>query len=154
MKQLLTCLLALTMVLTLTFALAACGEEPDPTPTPDDGGTVTPPDDGGDQPEQPTRANYVITVVDQNGDAVVGAAVSICTVPTDGGEGTCSLPVATDANGVSTHANKKIDSYAAQVVIPDGYSHADQYEDASGSIIIKVPFAEGATTITIELTKN
>ena len=149
MKQLLTCLLALTMVLTLTFALAACGEEPDPTPTPDDGGTVTPPDDGGDQPEQPTRADYVITVVDQNGDAVVGAEVSICTVST----GVCQMPVPTDANGVSTHANKKIDSYAAQVVIPDGYSHADQYEDASGSIIIKVPFAEGATTITITLQK-
>jgi hypothetical protein len=156
MKKLLTLLLALTMVLSLAVALTSCGEEPTPTPTPtptpDDGGTVTPPV-GGDE-EKPTRATYVITVLDQNGDAVVGAEVSICTVPTDGGEGTCSMPVATDAEGVSTHKNKKIDAYAAQVVIPEGYSHTEQTVDATKRPIVKIAFEGDATTLTIVLTKN
>ena len=152
MKKLLTLLLAFTMVLSLAVALTSCGEEPTPTPTPtptpDDGGTVTPPV-GGDE-EKPTRATYVITVLDQNGDAVVGAEVSICTVST----GVCQMPVSTNAEGVSTHQNKKIDTYAAQVVIPEGYSHAEQTVDATDRPIVKIAFEGDATTLTIVLTKN
>lgn len=143
----------LCFVLIFSLLLTACGEDIPPVVDPDDGteqtpGGTTPPEDGGD--ETPTRATYVITVTDQNGDAVVGAEVSICTVST----GVCQMPVPTDANGVSTHTNKKIDTYAAQVVIPEGYSHANQYEDASGSIIIKVPFADGQTALAIVLVKG
>ena len=154
MKKVLVLMLALVLTLSMALTLASCGETPDPTPAPDDGETENGGNEGGNNDggttETPTKANYVITVVDQNGDAVVGAAVSICTTDT----GTCSMPVNTDANGVATHKNKKIQSYAAQVVIPEGYSHADQHEDASGSTIVKINFAEGATTLTIVLTKN
>ena len=104
----------------------------------------------GSNTQASTRANYVITVVDQNGDAVVGAEVSICAVST----GVCHMPVPTDAEGVSTHKNKKIDAYAAQVVIPDGYSHAEQTADATDRPIVKIAFEGDATTLTIVLTKN
>lgn len=157
MKKLFVMMLAMVLTLTMVFTLASCGNTSDPTPTPDngdsEGGTIDDTPAGGDEggnTEAPTKADYVITVVDQNGDAVVGAAVSICTTDT----GTCSMPINTNDNGVATHKNKKIQSYAAQVVIPDGYSHAEQTQDASGSTIVKINFAEGATTITIVLTRN
>ena len=157
MKKVLVLMLALVLTLSVALTLASCGETPDPTPTPDNGESGNNGNEGGTEggndggtTETPTKANYVITVVDQDGNAVVGAAVSICTTDT----GTCSMPVATDADGVATHKNKKIQSYAAQVVIPEGYSHLEQKQDASGSTIVKINFAEGATTLTIVLTKN
>lgn len=170
MKRILTLLLALSML----FAFVACGEtnstdnddnntQGDTTPdqggtTPDQGGDTTPDQGTTTNPDQgttttPERANYVITVVDQNGDAVVDIQVAICTIAT----GVCQIPINTDANGVSTHKNKKIDSYAAQVQIPEGYTYegeAEAGEEVAGRPSIKIPFAEGETTLTVVLTKN
>ena len=160
----LVCLLLAIVLIFQLIPLRPSGkpQNPDDNITADTGknpGTTTPDndeenpsikDETPDGEETPTKADYTITVKDQDGNAISGIFVSICTTAT----GTCSMPVSTNMEGVATHKNKTIQGYAAQVVIPEGYSHADQTTDASGSTIVKIHFAEGATTLTVVLNKE
>ena len=131
--------------------------------TPDDGDDVPPEEDdnvvGGDDEvdddntediETPTHADYIITVVDQGGNPISGVSVFIC-IPTTG---LGYLPVDTDVDGVSAHENKLIDSYVAQVTIPEGYiyeGNAEAGTEVAGRPSIRIPFAEGKTTLTVVL---
>lgn len=93
--------------------------------------------------EENTGVSYTIRVVDQNGDAVVGATVQMCS---DSG---CFPFNPTDANGESVSI-KDADNFKAQIVsLPDGYTDITngEYQQFSGD-------AEGGFTVTIVVTKN
>ena len=87
--------------------------------------------------------SYTIRVVDQNGDAVVGARVQMC-IP----GGLCvSFGAPTDDNGESVK-NITENSYEAQITsLPDGYTDAGEYHAFSGN-------ASSGFTVTIVVTKN
>ena len=88
------------------------------------------------------RVTYTVTVVDQNGDAVVGAGVQLCY------NGICLPSVNTDDNGTMTNLIK--DGYEVSVLLtlPSGYSATP----VSGDYHAVIP--EGQTEITITVTKN
>ena len=88
---------------------------------------------------------YTIKVVDQNGDAVVGAGVQMCE---KGDSGRCvSYRNPTDENGESSMQIAD-GSYEAQVTrVPDDYTKPEGYFDFEGSAIT-------GYTVTITVTKN
>ena len=88
------------------------------------------------------RVTYTVTIVDQNGDAVVGAGVQLCY------NGLCLPSVNTDDNGVMTNLIK--DGYEVSVLLtlPEGYSATT----VSGNYHAIIP--EGQTEITVTVTKN
>ncbi len=89
---------------------------------------------------------YTIKVVDQNGDAVVGARVQMCI---NGGAGTCvSFKIPTDDNGESSMRIAE-DAFEATVTeLPEGYAEYDGgYTAFNGD-------SEGGFTITLTVTKN
>ncbi len=89
---------------------------------------------------------YTIKVVDQNGDAVVGAYVQMCI----GGEGGVCVAFRqpTDENGEAT-MRIKFDNYEANFTgdLPDGYTYDGGYVAFSGDEI-------GGFNVTLEVTKN
>ena len=116
--------LLLALTLALSCLLIAC----DQTPT-DNGTTASqttaadvPTDSGNEAPtEAPTQApsgkvTYTVTVKDQNGNPVEGAAVQMCD---DSG---CKMPAATDANGVVTFTYAPSNFHITVVECPDGYT--------------------------------
>ena len=88
------------------------------------------------------RVTYTVTVVDQNGDAVVGAGVQLCY------KGICLPSVNTNDYGTMTNLIK--DGYEVSVLLtlPSGYSATP----VSGDYHAVIP--EGQTEITITVTKN
>lgn len=131
--------LVLVLVCALTLAFAACNAAPAtggsstatttaPTPT---GTTVT-----TAAPSTPARTTYTITVVDENGNPIVGAEMKLC----DGDN--CLLPRSTDANGrVTFVTNLPLNWAAAFTERPEGYVCEAEYH-----------FASGETSLTITLT--
>ena len=108
--------------------------EPSDTTPPDADTSVTTPGNSGNETPTPTKVTYTVTVVDQANAPLAGATVQLCV-----GE-ICKLPVATDANGVATLELDEAD-YTVKVTL-EGYTGEASYS-----------FAEGATTITVQLTK-
>ena len=87
------------------------------------------------------KVTYTVTVVDQNGDAVVGALVQMCTILENGETGQCMLPMPTDANGVRTLSWEETDFYATITKVPDGYTTdttTKHYFDGEVSITVTV----------------
>ena len=88
------------------------------------------------------KVTYTVTVIDQNGDAVVGAGVQLCY------NGTCLLPVNTNDSGVMTNSLTGGYEVSVLLTLPDGYSK----EPVSGKYHAVIP--EGETEITVTVTKN
>ena len=104
-----------------------------PTETP----TETPTEAPTEAPS--TKVTYTVTVKDQNGDPVVGAAVQMCD---DKG---CKMPAATDANGVVTFTYDPSNYHITIVECPDGYT-----VDATQEFY----FEGDSTELVVEITKN
>ena len=87
--------------------------------------------------QAPQGTEYLIRVVDQNGNVVVGARVQICE---DSDEGSCLMPVTTDENGEAIYIVEE-KSYKATInSLPEGYEKISDgyvyFED--GVAVIKV----------------
>ncbi|MBQ4112782.1 MAG: hypothetical protein IJD38_08305, partial [Clostridia bacterium] len=63
-----------------------------------------------------TKVTYTVTVKDQNGDVVVGAAVQMCD---DKG---CKMPAPTNENGVVTFTYNPSNYHITIVEAPEGYT--------------------------------
>ena len=138
-------LIALFLVLAcvLTVALAACNGTGDPTAT--TGTTAT----TGGAPAQststtaqggsnaPTRITYTVTVVDSEGNPIVGVDVQLCDKET----GICRMPETTDENGQVSFRVVAANYEAAFPEAPAGYACEEKYA-----------FPEGETSLTITLT--
>lgn len=84
-----------------------------------------------------TGTDYVIRVVDQNGDAVVGAKVQMCEAAN---EGICLVPITTDDKGEAVYTVEEKAYKAAITSLPAGYELvSDDY----------VQFVDGVATITV-----
>ena len=86
-----------------------------------------------------TKVTYTVTVKDQNGNPVEGAAVQMCD---DKG---CKMPAATNAEGVVTFTYDPSNYHVTIVECPDGYTC-----DPEQSFY----FEGEATELTVEITKN
>ena len=140
----------LTLLLTLLMALSclfiACdsadgGQTTSPETTAADVTTEAPADAATEAPTQApsTKVTYTVTVKDQNGDPVEGAAVQMCD---DKG---CKMPAATNATGVVTFTYDPSNYHVTIVECPDGYTVDPE----------QVFYFEGdATELTVEISKN
>ena len=87
----------------------------------------------------PIGVTYTVTVKDQNGNPVEGAAVQMCD---DKG---CKMPAATNAEGVVTFTYDPSNYHVTIVECPEGYT-ADPEQ--------AFYFEGEATELTVEITKN
>ena len=80
---------------------------------------------------------YIIRVVDQNNDPVVGARVQMCE---SANEGVCLVPVTTDDNGEGIYTVAEKDYKAALTELPAGYEaiDSDYVYFENGVAVIKV----------------
>ena len=133
-------LFALILSVCLVLCLCACGSaEQNPTTK------ATEPTANATEPTteatEPTTAvaepSYVVTVVDQNNEPVVGAWVQLCLE-------SC-VPAMTDENGVANFFLEEADYKVGFTVTPAGYEFIDGVDAWY--------FAEGENTITITLNK-
>ena len=138
--------LLLALVLALSCLLIACDSADTTTDTTAPETTEAPTEAPTEEvtTEAPTEApstkvTYTVTVKDQNGDAVEGAAVQMCD---DKG---CKMPAATDANGVVTFTYDPSNYHVTIVECPEGYTCDPE----------QAFYFEGETTeLTVEITKN
>lgn len=86
-----------------------------------------------------TKVTYTVTVVDQNGDAVVGVEVQMCD---DKG---CKLPAPTDAQGVVTFNYDPSNYHITIVNAPAGYEF---------DVNTTYDFPEDSNELTVILNKN
>ncbi len=139
--------LLLALLLALSCLLIACDNTPETTETTvaDTAAAETPTEAPTDAAtEAPTEApstkvTYTVTVKDQNGDPVVGAAVQMCD---DKG---CKMPAPTNENGVVTFTYDPSNYHITIVECPAGYTVDTTQE---------FHFPEGSTELTVEITKN
>lgn len=80
---------------------------------------------------------YTIRVVDQNGDAVVGAKVQMCESEN---EGICLIPVTTDESGEAFYTAEEKGYKAALTSLPEGYEQISEgyvyFEDGVAVIVV------------------
>ena len=140
--------LMLAMLLALSCLLMAC-DTPAPdtdttaaeTEAPTEAPTETPTEAPTEAPPAApsTKVTYTVTVKDQNGNPVEGAAVQMCD---DKG---CKMPAATDANGVVTFTYDPSNYHITIVECPAGYTCDPE----------QAFYFEGeATELTVEITKD
>ena len=86
-----------------------------------------------------TKITYTVTVKDQNGDVVVGAAVQMCDADT------CKMPTATNEEGVATFNYDPSNYYVTVQEAPEGYTCDPEQ---------KFYFEGDATELTVVITKN
>ena len=140
--------LMLAMLLALSCLLMACdtpAPDTDTTAAETEAPTETPTEAPAEAPtEAPTEApstkvTYTVTVKDQNGNPVEGAAVQMCD---DKG---CKMPAATNAEGVVTFTYDPSNYHVTIVECPEGYTCDPE----------QAFYFEGeATELTVEITKN
>lgn len=138
----------LALMLALSCLFIAC-DTPDEEPDTSAGETVTDApvetglpteevtEDADDAPS--AKVTYTVTVKDQNGDPVVGAAVQMCD---DKG---CKLPVATNAEGVATFTYDPSHYHVTIQECPQGYTADPEQE---------YYFEGDSTELTVTITKN
>ena len=138
--------LMLAVLLALSCLLMACDTPAPDTDTTADTTVTEAPTDAPTEAstEAPTEApstkvTYTVTVKDQNGDPVEGAAVQMCD---DKG---CKMPAATNAEGVVTFTYDPSNYHITIVECPEGYT-ADPEQ--------AFYFEGEATELTVEITKN
>ena len=66
--------------------------------------------------EQDTNVTYTVTIVDQNGNPVVGATIQLCD------DENCKLPVVTDESGIAVCSYEQADYHVTITELPAGYS--------------------------------
>ena len=106
-----------------TKSTEAANKETDPTTEPT-----------SDSAEDPT---YVVTVVDENDEPVVGAWVQLCLE-------SC-VPAMTDENGVANFYLEENNYKVGFTVMPAGYEYVDEQQEWY--------FAEGENTMTVVIKK-
>ena len=135
--------LALSFVLVLVLGLCACTSKTpasnETDPTTESTTEATEPTTKATEPttEAATEPTYTVTVLDQNGDPVVGAFVQLCLE-------SC-FPSLTDENGVASFFLDEADYKVGFTVMPVGYEYVDEQEAWY--------FAEGENTMTIVINK-
>ena len=132
-------LISLLLVVGLCAALfVACGASTDaPTTEPVQTTTAAPTEEETEAPS--TKVTYTVTVKDQNGNPVEGAAVQMCD---DKG---CKMPAPTNAEGVVTFTYDPSNYHITIVECPEGYTCDPE----------QAFYFEGeATELTVEITKN
>ena len=132
-------MIALALALCLMMTLCACGGEKAPAetkPVETEAPVVV-----TEAPAEKTEAalpegmvQYTVTVVDEAGNAVVGAMVQLC-------KDSC-VPAVTDANGVATFTLPEDDYKASMLAMPAGYAYAGEADTF---------YFEGAYELTITL---
>jgi hypothetical protein len=142
--------LILALLMSLSCLLMAC-DTPAPdatddttvettapaTEAPTEAPTETPTEAPTEAPS--TKVTYTVTVKDQNGNPVEGAAVQMCD---DKG---CKMPAATNAEGVVTFTYDPSNYHITIVECPEGYTCDPE----------QAFYFEGeATELTVEITKN
>ena len=140
--------LMLAMLLALSCLLMACdtpapdtdttaAETEAPTEVPTETPTEAPTETPTEAPS--TKVTYTVTVKDQNGNPVEGAAVQMCD---DKG---CKMPAATNAEGVVTFTYDPSNYHITIVECPAGYTCDPE----------QAFYFEGeATELTVEITKD
>lgn len=142
------CVLAVLMMLCLCACVSSGFDETepkqtDPTPTqpsaPADPTEMTAPKQTDDPiettvPEQ-TASGYVVNVLDDNGDPIVGAVVQLC-------KDNC-YPGATDANGRAVFYLAEDDYKVSFIILPAGYTYSGDAQEFY--------FEEGSFEMTIVL---
>ena len=139
LKKLLSLLLVLSMLLTLSISLVSWDDKDEDNGKGENNSDKNDDKNDGDEPEVPAKVTYTVTVVDQNGDPVEGAAVQMCD---DKG---CKMPAATNANGVVTFTYDPSNYHVTIVECPAGYT-ADPEQ--------AFYFEGEATELTVEITKD
>jgi hypothetical protein len=138
-------LIAVMMVLTLALCFVACtqpqqnpGTTTTQAPAPTTSTTTVP--SSSTVIETP---DYIVYVVDQDGNPVIGAEVILCD------EGSC-IPGTVEENGAEYYLFKALKGAAKAKItgVPEGYT-IDPVEDPDGYTYL----AEGETTITLKATK-
>ena len=127
----------LLLVLGMMACLCACGEANQPVVTTQPTTEATVPTTEATEPEQDAEPTYVVTVVDQNNEPVVGAWVQLCLE--------ACVPAMTDDNGVANFFLEEADYKVGFTVMPAGYEYAGEEEAWY--------FADGENTITIVINK-
>lgn len=132
-------MIALALALCLMMTLCACGGEKAPAetkPVETEAPVVV-----TEAPVEETEAalpegmvQYTVTVVDEAGNAVVGAMVQLC-------KDSC-VPAVTDANGVATFTLPEDEYKASMLAMPAGYVYAGEADTF---------YFEGAYELTITL---
>lgn len=85
--------------------------------------------------ETSEAAEYIVNVVDQNGDPVPGAYVNFCT-------DTACMPSVSDESGVITFSGEPYAYHLQILKVPEGYSFDKDFETYTDEV-------PGETTITI-----
>lgn len=131
-------LFALILSVCLVLCLCACGStEQNPTTKATEPTTTEPTTEATEPTTEVADPSYVVTVVDQNNEPVVGAWVQLCLE-------SC-VPAMTDENGVANFFLEEADYKVGFTVTPAGYEFIDGVDAWY--------FAEGENTITITLNK-
>ena len=140
--------LILALLMSLSCLLMACdtpapdtdttaAETEAPTEVPTETPTEAPTETPTEAPS--TKVTYTVTVKDQNGNPVEGAAVQMCD---DKG---CKMPAATNAEGVVTFTYDPSNYHITIVECPAGYTCDPE----------QAFYFEGeATELTVEITKD
>ena len=145
-------ILALALVLVLMFVVACNDKTPelpdnnnDKTEQPDDQNQQPGDTDGDktDEPTQPTKVTYTITIKDQDGNPIADVEAQICV------DGVCKKPNVTNENGVVTFTMDDPGESVLSLQINEGGSPAG-YEYPTDKIAIEA----GQTEITVTLNKN
>ena len=88
--------------------------------------------------EETGMVQYTVTVLDEEGNPIVGAMVQLC-------KDSC-VPAITDAEGVATFNLPEDDYKASMLAMPEGYAYAGEedtfYFDAAFDLIITLKAAE------------
>ena len=91
-------------------------------------------------PDENGKITYTVTVVDQNGDPVIGAAVQMCA------DLACLLPTPTNADGVAAFTIEPAETcYVTVISCPEGYT-----VDTTQSF----HFPEGSAELTVTVNKE
>ena len=136
--------LIVALLMSLSCLLIACDSGNTHETTPNTTVTDAPTQPVDPPTEAPTQApsgkiTYTVTVKDQNGNPVEGAAVQMCD---DSG---CKMPAATGADGTVTFTYAPSNYHITIVECPDGYTC-----DPEQSFY----FEGESTELTVEITKN
>lgn len=120
-------LIAVVMMLSVVLCFAACtgnsGTSSTPAPSPHVPSTPVPSTPVPTSSTPAAEPNYIVTVVDTDGNPIVGAFVQIC----DSGS-MCFIPVETDANGQAKFFDIEIqDGLKARVMMAEGYVLPEEY---------------------------
>lgn len=132
-------LIAVMLILTIALCVVACAQPQDNGSKPTNNSEPTGTSSTTTQPSSTTKPGdpeptFIVTVVDQDGNPVAGAVVTLCD------ERMCYDALPTDENGVVNFYNTGLKGAMAKVVGAEGYTYSEDYTmfGDSNSITITV----------------